>query len=51
VIVLAAFSISALVLCVIGQVRAHREETARLRREEEALREKYGALAARTEYR
>lgn len=50
-IVLAAFAVGALVLCVIGQVRTRREETARLRREEEALREKYGALGTRTEYR
>ena len=41
----------ALLLCIVGQVRAHREETARLQREYEALREKHGPLASRTEYR
>jgi hypothetical protein len=50
-IVFAALAIAALALCVVGQVKASREETARLRREGEALREKYAKFEARTEYR
>jgi hypothetical protein len=51
VVVFAVFGVLAVVLCAVGQVRAHREETARLQREYEALREKYAPLASRTEYR
>ena len=51
VIFFAVLAVSALALGVLGQVQARREETERLRREHEALLEKYGPLESRTEYR
>jgi hypothetical protein len=51
VVVFAVLAVSALVLCGVGQAQARREETERLRREHEALLEKYGPLESRTEYR
>ncbi len=45
---------AALVVSVVAQVQAHREEAARLKREQEELVEKYEAIAVaatRTEYR
>jgi hypothetical protein len=51
VIVFALLAVGALALCVVGQVLTRREETERLRREHEALLEKFGPLESRTEYR
>jgi hypothetical protein len=50
-IVFAVCAVGALALCGVAQVQASREETARLKREQEALVEKYGGFESGTPYR
>jgi hypothetical protein len=53
-IVMAILAAGALVAAVVGQVQAHREQTARIKREHEELVDKHARLAldaTRTEYR
>jgi hypothetical protein len=51
IIVFTAFAVVALVLCAVAQVKTAREETARLKREEEELRERFGGFDSDTPYR